>query len=71
MGCVDKGLAADAGVPHSRALQRGLRCAGGRLRSEANSMAVHACVLPQVGLRFAMRDSGRTVGAGVVTKLVK
>lgn len=25
---------------------------------------------PQVGLRFAIRDSGRTVGAGVVTKLV-
>lgn len=25
----------------------------------------------EVGLRFAMRDSGKTVGAGVVTKLVK
>jgi hypothetical protein len=25
---------------------------------------------PQVGLRFAIRDSGRTVGAGVVTKLM-
>jgi elongation factor Tu len=25
----------------------------------------------EVGLRFAIRDSGRTVGAGVVTKVLK
>lgn len=28
-------------------------------------------VVLEEGLRFAIRDSGRTVGAGVVTKLVK
>jgi hypothetical protein len=28
-------------------------------------------VAMEVGVRFAIRDSGRTVGAGVVTKLIK
>ncbi len=28
-------------------------------------------VAMEVGMRFAIRDSGRTVGAGVVTKLVE
>lgn len=28
-------------------------------------------VVVEVGLRFAIRDSGKTVGAGIVTKVVK
>ena len=32
---------------------------------------LNLAVAMDVGLRFAIRDSGRTVGAGVVTKLIK
>ena len=31
---------------------------------------LNLAVAMDVGLRFAIRDSGRTVGAGVVTKLI-
>ncbi len=35
------------------------------------SVALHKAIAMQEGLRFAIREGGRTVGSGVVSKILK
>ncbi len=52
----------------------GIRCPSHHSSFLQQRKAPVALALPvamEAGLRFAVRDSGRTVGAGVVTKVLK
>ena len=44
---------------------------GARLRRPSRSIELIQPIAMDEGLRFAIREGGRTVGAGTVTKIVK
>ena len=62
-------------LPHHRRDRCAANCRltlnGDARRQRQNHGAAHVPIAMEDGLRFAIREGGRTVGAGVVSKIIK